>query len=264
MSIGRNVPAITVDAVSLQWANGKTVARNTPDGRFTSFVGFHIEIGKDEELDHRLQAMRTPRVEIKHQRQGGFEVKPHWSLGETVHFYPVTSGPPAPTIAGCLRAARESAAAGIGVHWPDGERSRMAVRGYADVLIKAGYVQPVQLATRSRMTDVLLACLLDHYRVCEAADKLVDRKRHPDPVDYHEIALPLTAGDEAEWGKGDTATVVPFRSDHPPEIDAAYLRGVWRDEGIHAAALRDWASITAWAAEYCAGAELSQHPEEVL
>lgn len=264
MSIGRTVPAVTVDAVSLQWANGKTQARMVNStARFGPFVGFHIEIGKDEDLDRRLQAMRTAQIEIKHQRDGGTIVH-HWSLGEAIRFYPVTSGPPADTIAGCLRNTAASAANGIGVRWPDGERSKLAVRGYVDALIAAGYVQPVQLAVRSRMTDVLLACLLDHGRVCEAADGLVDRARHPDVVSFHEIALPLVSGEEAEWGRGDTATVVPFRSDHPETVDADYLLGAWRPSGVHAAALRDWASITTWAADYSAGVDAPQHPEETL
>jgi len=43
---------------------------------------------------------------------------------------------------------------------------------------------------------------------------------------------------------------VPFQSMHPATIDAEYLRGVWRPDAVHAAALRDWASIQLWAQEY--------------
>ena len=87
-------------------------------------------------------------------------------------------------------------------------------RGDGKRLVKVGYVRLVQLSCRSRMTDVLLGALLDHGRVCEAADSLVDRTKHPEVVTYHEIALPLGPAEEEEWGKGDTATVVPFRSTH--------------------------------------------------
>ncbi len=121
----------------------------------------------------------------------------------------------------------------------------MAIRGYLDALVKVGYVRLVQLSVRSRMTDILLGSLVDQGRVCEAADSLVDRSRHAEVVTYHEIALPLGPGDEQEWGKGDTATVVPFKSLHPAEVDAEYLRGVWRPDSIHAAAYRDWESIQA-------------------
>src|SRR5262249_26616054 len=112
------------------------------------------------------------------------------------------------------------------------------------------YVRLVQLSVRSRMTDVLLAALIAHGVACEAADGLIDRSKHPDVVTYHELALPLGPGEEQEWGKGDTATVVPFTCLHPEQIDAAYLRTSWRSPAIHSAALEDWASIVAWASAY--------------
>lgn len=253
MSIGRNAPtAASAAAVTLQWANGKTMARESTAARFAPLVGFHVEVGQDDDLDHRLHATGWHRIEIKHQREGGAEILPHWFLGESLKLYPVTSGPPAPTIAGLVQRAADTAAAGLGVKWPQGERSRLAVRGYVGAFIDAGYLQPVQLSTRSRMTDVLLGCLLAHLRVAEQADSLVDRTKHPHPVDLHEIALPLAAGEEQEWGKGDTATVVPLRHLHPETVDAAYLREHWRPDAVNAAALRDWEGITAWAAEYAA------------
>jgi len=252
--IGRNRVQVAQDAPTLQWANGKTLYRSTPGaGRFVPMVGFYIEVGRDEELDRALrEEAGAPTIEIKHQRQGGAEIVRHWFLGETVRLYPITSGPIAPTVAASLagRMAQRTQEAGIGLRWGQGERSKMAVRGYLNVLARVGYVRPVQLSVRSKMTDVLLSALLDHGRVCEAADDLVDRTRHPAVVTYHEIALPLGPGEEQEWGKGDTATVVPFKSLHPAEITAEYLRTVWRPDAVHAAAERDWESIQAWAAEY--------------
>ena len=251
--IGRNKPQAVQDAATLQYANGKSMARMTPgSGRFSPLVGFHIEVGKDQELDMALQDADIPYIEMKHQRQGGAEIVRHWYLGETVRLYPVTSGPVAPTMAGSVsgRNARRTAEAGIGARWGASERSKLAIRGYLDILVRAGHVRLVQLSTRSRMTDVLLTALLDHGRVCEAADTLVDRTRHPEVVTYHEIALALGPGAEEEWGKGDTATVVPFRSLHPAEIDAEYLRGLWRPDAVQSAAYRDWESIQLWAQEY--------------
>jgi len=255
MSIGRTIPRVAVDAATLQWANGKTMARTTLGaGRFIPLVGFHIEIGKDGELDAVLYELGTTRIEIKHQREGG-TIVPHWFLGEELSFHPVTSGPPATTMGGCLQQAALTAAAGLGARWPDGERSKLAVRGYISYLFRAGYTAPVQLTTHSRMTDVLLACLVAHSAACVAADDLVDRAKHPAPVDLHEVALQFCAADEQEWGKGDTATVTPFRCAHPAEVDADYLRGLWRPEALHAAALADWPSIQAWAADYAAEPE---------
>lgn len=256
--IGRNRIQRTQDVATLQYANGKSLARASLSmGRFAPYIGFHVEAGKDADLDEAMRAAKVGQIEIKHQRQGGAEVVRHWGLGEHIRFYPVTSGPVAATVAGSLsgRNRQRTIEAGIGARWGQGERSRLAVRGYLDVLVRVGYVRLVQLSVRSRMTDVLLAALVDHGRVCEAADSLVDRSRHPEVVTYHEVALPLGPGEEEEWGKGETASVTPFRSLHPLAIDAEYLRGVWRPDAVHAAALRDWESIQLWAQEYATQSE---------
>lgn len=254
------------DAATLQYANGKSMARLTPGaGRFVPLVGFHVEAGKDAELDKAMQAALGlgALIEIKHQRPGGAEIIRHWHLGDTVNFYPLTSGPVATSIAASVseRHAQATADAGIGLRWGSQERSKMALRGYLDVLVAVGYVWQFQLAVRSRMTDVLLSALLDHGRVCEAADQLIDRVRHPEVVFFHEIAMPLGAGSEEEtWGKGETASVLPFRSLHPADVDAEYLRTVWRPDSVHATALRDWERMAGWAAEYAAASEEAPAP----
>jgi hypothetical protein len=258
MTIGRNKVKAVSDAATLQYASGKTQARRTLGaGRFAPHVGFHVEAGRDGDLDEAMRQAQVPLMEIKHQRPGGAEIVKHWDLGETVKLYPVSSGPVAPTVAGSLAGgnARETAEAGIGLRWGMGERSKLAIRGYLRVLAEAGYLHLVQLSVRSRMTDELLKALVDHVRACEAADGLIDRTRHPEAVTLHELALPLGPGVEAEWGKGDTATVTPLTSLHPAVIDADYLRSVWRLDAIHAAAWREWEGIQHWAREYAVAAD---------
>lgn len=248
---GRNTPQTIQDVPILQWANGRSEARPIGAGRFAGFVGFHVEIGKDESFDRACHAAGVARCEIRHQRPGGTEIKPHWSLGEQIVLYPITAGPVATTIAGCVQQAAATAAAGIGLAWPSGEKSRMALR----CLIGVGDTwQLVQLSARSTATDRLLAALLDHYRACAAADSLIDRARHPEPVQFHELALPLIAGAEQTAGKGeDTAQVVPFVSAHPRDLDRAYISSCWRKSAIHEAALAAWPGIVAWAAGYRSG-----------
>lgn len=264
--IGRNKVRSVQDAVTLQWANGKSNARLTPGvGRFAPFVGFHVEVGKDAAFDSAMEVAGIGQVEIKHQRPGGAEIVRHWNLGEEIAIYPITSGPVAPTVAGSLadRNAQATAEAGIGMRWGTGERSRMALRGYLDVLVRSGSMRLIQISVRSRMTDELLKALLDHGRVCEAADDLIDRAKHPEVVTYHEVALPLGPGGEQEWGKGDTATVVPFQSLHAAEPDAEYLRQRWRPESVHQTALREWESIQQWAQEFATQSEeREQRPAE--
>jgi hypothetical protein len=258
MTIGRNKVRPVADAATLQYASGKTQARRPAgSGRFAPHVGFHVEAGRDGDLDEAMRSALIPLMEIKHQRPGGAEVVKHWDLGESVTLYPVSSGPVAPTVAGSLAGgnARETAEAGIGLRWGMGERSKLAVRGYLRVLAEVGYLHLVQLSVRSRMTDELLKALVEHVRACEAADGLIDRTRHPEAVTLHELALPLGPGAETEWGKGDTATVTPLTSLHPEAIDAEYLRTIWRPDSLHAAAFRAWEGVQHWAREYAVAAD---------
>ena len=253
--IPRNRPAPLIpDAVALQWANGKSQGRAGQATRFGPFVGFHIEVGKDGELDALLAELAWPTVDIKHQRPGGAEVVRHWDLSEELHFLPITAGPVAPTVGASLANgnAAKTAEAGIGLHWGrgQGERSRLAVRGFVRALWEAGYRRPVQLGVRSRMTDKLLAALLDHTRAAEAADALAQAATPGREVSPAELWLPLGAGAEEEFGKGDTATVSPLVSLHPRELDADYLRRHWRSGEVYAEAVRLWPLIQAWAREY--------------
>ena len=132
--IGRNKVRSVQDAITLQYANGKSNARLTPgSGRFAPFVGFHVEVGKDADFDLAMQAAKISQIEIKHQRPGGAEIVRHWSFGERIGFFPITSGPVAQTVAASLsdRNVRSTAEAGIGLRWGAGERSRMAPRNSA-------------------------------------------------------------------------------------------------------------------------------------
>jgi hypothetical protein len=246
----RNIPRDTTgsDIISLQWSNGKSVARTAnTDTRFMPLVGWHIEMGRSDLVDQALHTANTARIEIKHQRPGGAEIKPHWYLSEQIVVYLVTAGPYATTIGGLLREPEIAADSGIGVAWPAGERSRLALRGY---LAATGPDVLLSLGVRSKMSDELLKALLDHARVCAAADALVDRAKHPDEVAFHEVGLPLGAGAETEWGKDDTATVVPFVAQHPAEATREYIVQRWRAGAIDAAARRDWPEVQRWAAEF--------------
>ena len=250
MTIARNTPQTIQDCPILQYASGHTEARMAGLGRFQGFVGFHSECGKDAGLDALCRAAGVADMEIRHPRVGGpSAIVPHWSFGESLRFYPITAGPPATTIAGCLRTTA-TAEAGIGLSWPAGERSKMALRG---LIVVADSPLLMQLSVKSTMTDHLLAALLDHYRVCAAADSIIKRDQHPDPVAFHELALPLTAGSEIPAGRGETAQIAPLQSDHPSEITKAYISSCWRRNAIHDAALAAWPGIVAWALGYRTG-----------
>ncbi len=256
----RNTVRQIADAVSLQWANGKNEGRMTPGvGRFQPIVGWYSEVGKDAVFDGWMAALSTPQLEIRHPRSGGpAEVKRHWSFGEQLRIFPITSGPVAPTVAASLaaRAHMATVEAGIGIRWGRGvgERSKLAIRGYLQVA-GAVWTRPAQISVRSRMTDELLAALVDHVRVCELADAMVDRAKHPGVVSPYELALPLGAGPEASWGKGETTTVVPLASHHPAAVERSYVRDLWRPEAVAAQVAADWPDVLAWAQDFSFAAE---------
>ena len=89
--------------------------------------------------------------------------------------------------------------------------------------------------------------------MCAAADALIKRDQHPEPVAFHELALPLTAGKEIPAGRGETSQIAPLKSDHPREIEKAYITSCWRRNAVAAAALAAWPGTQAWAAGYRTG-----------
>lgn len=253
MTIPRNTVQPVQDVPILQYASGHTEARPISGGRFAGFVGFHSEVGKDETFDAACTAAHVPQLEIRHPREGGApQIVRHWSFGEAIRFFPVTAGPVAATISGCLagRNASLTAEAGIGLAWPRGEKSRMAVRG---LLVVGDEPMLFQLSVRSTMTGHLLTALLDHVRVCQLADDMIDRSKHIELVALHELALPLVSGEEVPAGKGETAQIAPLRSDHPADMSRAYVRSCWRKEAIHEAAIAAWPQVVLWAVGYRSG-----------
>jgi hypothetical protein len=255
MSIpSRNIVHQVAEAPVIQYSSGHSKGRTLGTANpFLAFIGFYSEQGKDEAFDAACLAASVAQIEVRHQRQGGSEVKRHWSFGETLALYPLTSGPIAATVAASLANgnAAKTRAAGLGVRWGAEGRSKLAVRG----VLADGYAGVVQLAVRSKMTDRLLAALVAHTRVAERADGLVDRERHPDPVGPWELLLTLGVGAEESWGKGDTASVVPLQAIIPEEIDRDYIRSSFlpRSSPTRTAMIAAWHDTVVWAEAYAAG-----------
>jgi hypothetical protein len=251
-----------VDFPAIIWANGLVMARPAGSAeRFGGLVGFFTEVGSDQDLDAAMETAQVAPIEVRHARAGEESVvKQHWFLGETIRVFPVTQGPPAPTVGGCLSRGNwdTTIASGIGIRWPQGGVSSVAIVGYLEILTRVGYLQPVKLTARSRMSDWLIAALDDHLRVAKAADAIVDRNAHPEPVDLLEIAWVLGAGDEVSFGTSQTRMVVPLVSKHPKEVDRAYMRTVYLSHNDHGTAVReqaeqDWPGILAWAERVATG-----------
>jgi hypothetical protein len=225
--MARNRPTATEGHPILQWHNGKTTAKAGGAQRFAEgFVGFTVEAERWGDFDAQAHELSIPRVEIRHRRPGGTEVKAHWDLGDSLRVYPLTAGPTRATMYAATRAAPSMAEqAGIVAVWDTDEQGR----GYSRLalwvlptLASLVIPLPLVLTVRSRMTDNLFAALLDHCtRVCEQADALLGAETMP----WH-IALPLVAGPEADFGKGDTTTVTPIASGHQPQVTTADLEAL--------------------------------------
>ena len=225
----RNKLITVSDALPLQWANGKAEIRRTPgQGRFvTGEVGWYAEAGKSAEFDGWATKHGLPTMEIRHPRPTGpAEVVTHWNLGERVGFIPISSGPVAESVPASLKgqAIRQTAQAGLGLRWPEGEKSKLAVRGY--LVLDVGqrrqvFAHAMQLTARSTMTDVLMTALVAHTHVCQRAD--IFWKRTEDTVGCFELLLPLGVGPEVERGKGEKTTITLFACLHPAAetVDAA-------------------------------------------
>jgi len=238
-----------LDAPVLQYANLKTVHRTTiGNGRFTPLVGFHIEVGKNEEVDRAFHDLKVQVIEIKHQRPGGSEIIRHWFLGERIAIYPVTSGPVAKTMTACMSGKNRQLMieAGLGVRWPKGEKSSLSMRVYLKKLTDVGVYVLFLMSVRSKMTDVLLGILDQHATICEALDTEEYKLLFPD------FALPLGAGDEEDWGKGETTTVVPFKCLHPEpgKLTEKYIDAGWRSDQVAAEVVEHWPEVVTWAEIY--------------
>lgn len=209
----RNRPAETASGHPvLQWHNGKTTARNAAGRYAEGFVGFTVEAGRSEEFDAAAGELAVKRVQIKHRREGGFEEKWHWSLGELTEVYPLTPGPLTTTVAAATRQPETSArnAALLATWGDDGSRlSLWCLPSFGGLI----HPIPVILSVRSRMTDRLYEALLDHLRICEQADALAGRTVMP-----WELALPLGPGEQADFGKAQQTTVTPLVSRHPATL----------------------------------------------
>jgi hypothetical protein len=232
-------------------------ARKDSKARFSEYVGFFVAAGEDHNLDKAMEEIGYSTIEAQHPRQGTEPiVKKHWNLGETLDFLPITMGTPATATSALLRMKDKAAQAGVGIRWPQGERALVGIIGYIKPLAEKGYMQPFKIGARSLMVDYILKALADHTRVCQFADSIVDREKHPDPVELYEIAWKLGPGEQTAFGKESTSLVVPIVSMHPAQPDAEYIKATYlTNEEIKRKAEADFPAIQQWANGFNNGTE---------
>jgi hypothetical protein len=258
MGIGR-IDNVQTDYPAIGWGNGLMRARKSEKARFSEYVGFFVTAGEDHNLDKAMEEAGYSTIEAQHPRQGADPiVKRHWDLGESLDFLPVTMGTPATATSALLRMKDKAAQAGVGIRWPQGERALLGIIGYIKPLAERGYMQPFKIGARSLMVDYVLKALADHTRVCQFADSIVDRSKHPDPVELYEIVWRLGPGEQTAFGKESTSLVVPIVSAHPAQPDAEYIKTHYlTSEEIKAKAEADFPAIQQWANGFNNGTESS-------
>jgi hypothetical protein len=264
MGIGR-IDNVQTDYPAIGWGNGLMRARKDTKARFSEYVGFFVTAGEDHNLDKAMEEAGYSTIEAQHPRQGAEPIiKRHWNLGENLDFLPVTMGTPATTTSALLRMKEKAAHSGVGIRWPQGERALVGIIGYIKPLAERGYMQPFKLGARSLMVDYILKALADHTRVCQFADSIVDRQKHPDPVELYEIVWRLGPGEQTAFGKESTSLVVPIVSMHPAQPDADYIKQVYiTNEEIKTKAENDFPGIQQWANGFNNGTESAAEGENV-
>jgi len=263
--------AVEVKVPIVQYASGKSEARKQGEKDFASHVGFYSECGVDDVFDEAMQNAGFLRIDISHPREKGeHEIKRHWDLGTKLGMWPICAGPIAGTASESTLPpyAARTAQAGIKVRWRN-NKSSLAVRGYVFQLVRNGYVFPIQVSMRSRMTDCFLDALHDHLVVCEDADDLVQRAellaaeldeatmtqwRQQGSLRtfaFYDLLLPLYAGPQTAFkGQGGTSRVRAVLSAHPQDLTANYICRLWRPPTVLEAIQRDWETTVIWAQTY--------------
>jgi len=267
-ALPKRTQAVDLNVPVVQYASGKIEARKPGEEEFGSHVGFYSEYGIDDVFDEAMHNAGFAHIEISHPREKGeHEIKRHWDLGTKLGMWPICAGPIAGTASDSTLPpyAARTAQAGIKVRWRN-NKSSLAVRGYLFRLVRNGYVFPIQVSMRSRMTDCFLDALHDHLAVVEEADQLVQRAdllaaeldeatmaqlQQQDALRafaFYDVLLPLGVGPQTPFkGKGGTSRVRPVLSAHPQDLTAEYIRRLWRPTAVLEAIQRDWETTVIWA-----------------
>jgi len=236
----------------LVWHSGSSKADQTGKGRFSSYLGWAIEAGKDPILDRACVDAGYKQMRMQH--FGGDESE-QWNIGEELRIFPLTAGP-------CVKSAlqynrgdtlRRLADVGLVAAWPatdyDGRkgRSSIAFRGIVPALWAAGYTGLVQVGAKGMVTDSLLQALADHAgRARMAVQDALGRTISPP-----QLLLPLVAGPDKIVGKeGAQSNVTLIACGHPKTYTAEEAQALLAPEDIEQALDAEWPEVQALDAEW--------------
>lgn len=260
MGIGRIETTKIGEYISLSWANGIVKVRSNEKARFQDHVGWFTAVGQNNDFDKAMEAAGFHIIEIQHSDA----IKKHWNIGEELHFLPITMGTPSTSVFALMRASEKAAEAGVGVRWPKDDSSKVGIVGYIKELADNGVYIAVKVGAHSRMCEYLLRAIADHSRCCQFADSIIDRSKHPDPVELYEIVLTLTSGDQTVFGKGNaTSLVVPIISGHPQELTKDHIiQHYITSEEIKSKAIAEFTNIQQWAKSFNASSQVDEGSSE--
>jgi len=233
----------------LVWHNGSSKADQTGKGRYTSYLGWTTEAGKDPILNRACGGAGYKQMRMQH--FGGAK-SDQWDIGEELRIFPLTAGP-------CVKSAlqynrgdtlRRLADAGLVAAWPktdyDGRpgRSSIAFRGIVPTLWNAGYTALVQAGAKGMVTDSLLQALADHAGRARMAVQDALGKTISPPL----LFLPLVAGPDKVVGKEDAqSNVTLIACGHPKAFTAEEAQALLAPEDIEQALDAEWPEVQAWA-----------------
>lgn len=197
------------------WAPGHRVVN---ESRY--FAGMFLDVGNDSDLDAAARQLEWPVGKLRH-REGA--IRDHYLIPTPTLLYVLINGVPYKSVGALVEHPAECVDNLIGARWRSdvGEKSALSVHVLFADLLQFGYTKPIPFVVRSNHTDDLLRALLAHNSVLDRAESALDLQ-----LDFHALALPITAGDEAPRGQGElTSTVSPITAAHPAQLTRDYIYG---------------------------------------
>lgn len=202
-------PAVPTAVDRLQWSIG------LPTTKREIYVGWFVEVGRNDRLDDAMTAAGFDRIDIKH---GSGDVVTHWRV-ETANVFVVADGVPSR-----IEMKDADTRWGAAYWWHDG-KSFFAVHVLLRELLAVGYTDPLLMQIKGTQTDDVLAGMQRQYDVLNAIDALREEqgKAALNPP-FYACSIAFGPGQELSRGKGqNTKQIVPPVALIPDVITREYL-----------------------------------------
>ncbi|MBA3947219.1 MAG: hypothetical protein H0X37_22000 [Herpetosiphonaceae bacterium] len=223
----------------LSWSSGKEVI-----GQDRVHRGLFLDTGLDAALDDAAEAAGWQRGDLPHMEG----TREHWLVPTPTPLFVLIDGVPFTKMAALVR--NDVSYAGIGVRWPQGQKSALAVQVLHPDLLAQSYTTPLSLTVSGTSTDDLLQALLTHDAVLTVCEAAAAARGNPRVFEFWEIALMLKAGDKVARGSAQTSMISPIICAHPTKPSVDYLRTLLAPKVVGDVVTAQSAAIRSWATEF--------------